>query len=482
MTISGAVYCRISRDKTGAALGVERQESDCRKLAEQLGWDVRKVYVDNDISASAYTKRRRPEYEALLVDIASGAVNGVIAWHPDRLHRRPTELETYIDLSEKHGVQTHTVQSGRWDLSTPAGRLNARVVGGFATYESEHRSARVTAANAQRAARGGWHGGRRAYGWEPDGMTPRETEAAELLKAAEQIASGVSLRAVVADLNARKVPTTNGRRPWDSSTLRESLISPRHAGLATYKGEIVGEASWPAILPMELWQNVHRTLTDPARRTNAGRSGTVKWLGSGIYRCGVCGSAEHMRARVTTDGRKRYRCGNRVKGNPVEHVGRDAVLLDRLVEMAIVARLSDPAVLARLTAAPDTLMDVPALRDELSQARVRLSEAADLFASGAISGSQLATITASLHNRIDMVEAELATGVVASPLAVFKPGEDVATVWYGPGGPGGDRSGGLPLGTRREVLRLLCDVVINPAVPGPFRPEYIDINWRKSTA
>ena len=49
--LAAAIYARISRDREGAGLGVERQEADCRALAERLGWDVVAVYVDNDISA-----------------------------------------------------------------------------------------------------------------------------------------------------------------------------------------------------------------------------------------------------------------------------------------------------------------------------------------------------------------------------------------------------------------------------------------------
>lgn len=479
MTTNTAIYCRISRDKSGNALGVDRQESDCLQLAERLGWKVRKVYVDNDISA--YSGRRRPQYEAMLADIAAGQIDAVIAWHPDRLHRKPNELERYIGLTDEWRVATHTVQAGQWDLTTPAGRLNARVVGNFATYESEHRSARVSAAAAQRAVRGAWSGGRRSYGWEPDGLTPRSSEVAELLRAAEQISKGVSLRAVVADLNAREVSTTTGNGRWSSTQLRETLLSPRHAGLSTYKGEIVGDAEWPAVIPLELWHAVHRVLSDPARRTN-GKSGTVKWLGSGIYRCGVCQSSEFMRARVTTNGRKRYRCGNRIKGDSTEHVGRDAVLLDRLVELAMVARLSDPVVMAALSVPPDTAVDAPAIQADLSACRSRLSESSELFAAGSISATQLATITASLQSRIGTLEAELASGVTDSPLAVFKPGDDVAKRWFGPGGVDGDRSGALPLGIRRALLRRLADIVINPATPGPFRPECIDIIWKRATS
>ncbi|MDT7743539.1 MAG: site-specific recombinase, partial [Actinomycetota bacterium] len=37
MAPRAAVYCRISRDKVGAGLGVERQRADCVELAKRLG-------------------------------------------------------------------------------------------------------------------------------------------------------------------------------------------------------------------------------------------------------------------------------------------------------------------------------------------------------------------------------------------------------------------------------------------------------------
>ena len=44
-----AVYVRISRDREGAGLGVQRQEQDCRELADRLGWHVVGLYCDNDV-------------------------------------------------------------------------------------------------------------------------------------------------------------------------------------------------------------------------------------------------------------------------------------------------------------------------------------------------------------------------------------------------------------------------------------------------
>ena len=69
----------------------------------------------------------------------------------------------------------HTVKGGEIDLETPEGRLQARMLGTLARYESEHRSDRVRRAMDQNAERGIAHGGPRPYGWNSDGtLDPAE--------------------------------------------------------------------------------------------------------------------------------------------------------------------------------------------------------------------------------------------------------------------------------------------------------------------
>jgi hypothetical protein len=58
MTKRAAIYCRLSQDRTGAGVVVERQERECQELAASLGWDVVRVDVDNDVSAGGYFPRR----------------------------------------------------------------------------------------------------------------------------------------------------------------------------------------------------------------------------------------------------------------------------------------------------------------------------------------------------------------------------------------------------------------------------------------
>ena len=101
--ISAAVYARISSDQTGEGLGVQRQLEDCRRLATERGWIIGEEYIDNDISA--YRGKTRPEYARMLEDIEAGRRDAVIAYHQDRLTRRPMEWEQFVDLCYRAGVQ-----------------------------------------------------------------------------------------------------------------------------------------------------------------------------------------------------------------------------------------------------------------------------------------------------------------------------------------------------------------------------------------
>ncbi len=50
-TVRAAVYCRISDDRRGLGLGVQRQRQDCHELAGRNGWQIVATFVDNDVSA-----------------------------------------------------------------------------------------------------------------------------------------------------------------------------------------------------------------------------------------------------------------------------------------------------------------------------------------------------------------------------------------------------------------------------------------------
>lgn len=279
--LRAAIYCRISQD-TGEGLGVARQEADCRELVAKRGWEAVEVLVDNDVSAFGH--KRRPGYEALVESIERGLVDAVVAWHPDRLHRSPIELEGFIALVERTGVAVATCTAGDFDLATPEGRLTARITGSVARKESEDKSRRLRRKHLELAQAGKRAGGGRAFGYEPDGVTVCEAEADLIRAAAKAVLAGESLYSIVSSWAAAGVPTVRGGR-WSTTALKGILTSARVAGLRDLRGEVVAVAEWPAILDRPTWERVRMVLLDPSRARGRPRSYPL----SGLLRCGRCG-------------------------------------------------------------------------------------------------------------------------------------------------------------------------------------------------
>ena len=75
------IYCRISLDKGGEQLGVQRQEKRLRTIAKVAGYEVVEVITDNDVSATS--SRKRPGFEQLLRGIADGRYDVVLALDSD---------------------------------------------------------------------------------------------------------------------------------------------------------------------------------------------------------------------------------------------------------------------------------------------------------------------------------------------------------------------------------------------------------------
>src|SRR5688572_6758355 len=107
------LYVRISKDHEGEALGVERQEQDCRALAGRKGWDVVQVYSDNDLSASS--GKRRPAWELLLSDLEAGTIDAVLAYSSSRLYRRLADLGRFLEVVKARKAEVATVASGDID-------------------------------------------------------------------------------------------------------------------------------------------------------------------------------------------------------------------------------------------------------------------------------------------------------------------------------------------------------------------------------
>lgn len=299
------IYCRISKDRIGAGMGVELQEKLCRERARKEDWTVDAVYTDNDLSA--YNGKPRPGYDALLTALQSDQASqdvAVLVWHTDRLHRSPPEMEGYIEICQPRKIPTHAVRAGSLDLTTAWGRKEARDRANAARYESEHMSERIVEKLTDRAMAGLAPGGPRAFGWEPDGVTPRPGETTWIATATRMIIAGGSLSSVRRHLDEHHVRPVKADS-WSNQSLRAMLMRPRNAGLRVHHGEVVAKGVWEPIVAEAEWRACSAILSDPGRR--AAPSTSLRWQGSGCYVCGICDGDEPTTMRSNSVWKRKQR-------------------------------------------------------------------------------------------------------------------------------------------------------------------------------
>lgn len=455
--MKAVVYCRISQDRTGEKAGVERQERDCRQLADQHGWTVEHVYVDNDVSA--YSSKVRPEYQAMLKLLRTGQIDGLIAWHSDRLYRSIPDLSELIECCDAHDVEIATVKAGKIDLTTPSGRFQALMFAGMARYEVERMGERLKAAKDQQAADGKFRGGPRPFGYEADGVTVREDEANRLRAAAQHVLAGGSMMSVVKRWNSEGYATARGAK-WTVTALRKVLTRGRNAALVERKdGTVVGPAQWPPIFDQDTLNAIRAIISDPSRRTAT--SYERKHQGAGIYRCGRCGGPLRTNRGSTSGGERNYICVTH------HHLTQRKDTLDKLVSTIVIERLSRPDAVGVFTSEDN--VDVAALESERVGLQARKDELARLFADGAIDSSQLRSGSQGLDSQMATLSEKLAAARSSSPVTDLVLSDDVHEKWDS-----------LPADTRGKIIDALMVVTVNPAGRG-FKGhvgERVTIDWR----
>lgn len=274
---AAAIYCRISQDGTGRGLGVARQEMDCRAIAKARGWSVGRVYVDNDMSAYRGT---RPAYKELLDDVSRGAVDAVVVWHLDRLHRHPGELEDFFKVCDAAGIGAMASVSGDIDLATDDGRLYARILGAMAKKESDDKKRRIKRKHLELAKNGQPLGGFRPYGYEyhpkKKRLTINKREAAIVRQIFTRFADeGWSLKQLSHDLNDRGIVGALGKRQWHSNHVARMIDNPGYAGYRHYRGELT-RGTWTPIVAEDLWRRA-----ETRRKATKARTPAEKRVGKG---------------------------------------------------------------------------------------------------------------------------------------------------------------------------------------------------------
>jgi site-specific DNA recombinase len=459
-----AIYARISSDPGETHLGVTRQLTDCRLLAERRGWAVSEEYIDNDVSA--YSGKPRPAYRRMLEDLKSGERDAVVVYDPDRLHRRPRELEEFLDLCDAAGVRSLACVTGDYDLGTPDGRFTARILGAVARKESDDKSRRIARKHLDLAHAGKVPGGgSRPYGFNDDRRRIEPSEARVIREATTRVLAGESLRSVCADLNERGIGTATGGA-WKIQTLRRMLMSGRISGQREHHGQIVATGDWKAIITPAETLRLRSMLSDPARKlTRTPR----RYLLTGLLRCGLCGVP--LVARPRADHRRCYVCAS---GPGFAGCGKIRIVADELeaiITEAALLRLDTPEVADALAHPAQSTDDDALLLGEIAADEAQLADLARTFGERQVTTAEWLAARVPIEARITAARKRLSfhdrhsalDGFVGNAKALRKRWDSIAI----------DR--------RRAVIAALIDHIdIAPGRRGlnRFDPARVDPVWK----
>lgn len=481
-----AIYVRISRDPDDQRIGIARHEAEARRHATTI-WPTHPVHVysDNDLTA-ADPNVARPGFTALLEAIRRGEVAGVVTTEQSRLTRQPAEWEALCLTLTRAGLsEIHTTKTGPVSVA-PEHRLIGRIMAAVDAEEVERIKARTRRAHQALADEGRPNGGHR-YGYRsgrgPDDRPTLEVvpgEAAVIRRMAAMARTGMSCRAIAAELDAAQVPTPRGGRRWSRNAVRNILTSPTIAGLRVHNGEIAGPGTWDPILARDDWERLVTVVT--GRITVVGRDGqphTVARHRPAVYRSylltgglAVCGECGHD-LTASTQTRHRgpnvpaYQCrdpdGN---GTACGRVNITAGPLEAYVVGQALTALSTGKLTELLHPAVDTTLRAQ-LAAELADATSRVEEAAAMFGAGTITRSEWTAIREPALARADQVRRRLAALDPARP--------DLPDVDDIP-----DRWETLTITQRRWILeRLITSVTVGRAT-GPrnrFDAGRVEILW-----
>lgn len=395
---SAGVYVRISSDPEGKALGIERQRQDCQELAQSKGWRVVDVYPDNDQSATR--GKPRLQYARLLADLRCGRIDAVVVWDLDRLHRRPVELEDFLDLVKARGVALASV-GGDVDLGTEQGVLIAGIKAQVGRYESQQISRRVRRKQQElRDAGEPFGGGHRPYGYDKPRKKVIEREAKVLREVADRLLAGSSLRSIVEDLNRRGIKPARAER-WTTTTLKAVVSKPRIAGLLTYQGKVLGRGTWPPILDEGTFERVLVALD--RRRPTTRVTNARKHLLSGLVVCGVDGCDLPVQIAHQSSGVLGYKC-------PRAHLARNQRHLDAHVRQEVIRYAAEHPIRVGDWQDPEQA----ALSAQIAALEARKAEAADQFVDGTLPPDMLRRIGSRLQAEIDALQERQVTGAAVA--------------------------------------------------------------------
>lgn len=486
------MYVRIS-DASDDVDKTANQEEDLRALAERQGWTVAKVYRDDDISAHG-GKHDRPQFRALLAATLASEHDLILATENQRLTRgSATELEALTTACLRSGTRLHLLRGGEQSLDSATARATLAILDIIGGLEVEVGKERQAARYASETSKGLPLWGPRPYGFQSAREWDLVDDEADLIRVAyrDVLDDGTTLYAVAKKWNEAGHRTTQAgkarylrgrakeRNPddrvlsdglWTPASVKKLLLRPRNAGLLAARGAVLEPKVKPdnTIVTRADWERMTRHLKPKKKNSvSVGENRTTQLL-TGIMRC-PCGKA--LRASTSASKVKGkvysyevYDCahrGHQGAGKAHASIGRDkadAVVRAAVISAHLFGHFQDPEA--------DDLRVIEQRLGEIEKSREGIRA---LMRSGALTSEEASAdllATAAEADDLRAKEQGLRAARAASRILVGLPAARKGRLSIAETAERSERIGtefdALPIERRRELVRYLVDVELQP--------------------
>lgn len=204
-------YLRVSTEKQAdKGVSLEAQRAKVEAYAALYDLELVDVIVDAGVSAKTLD---RPGLARALGMLRTGKADALLVVKLDRLTRSVRDLGELVERHFAPGKAALLSVGEQIDTRSAAGRLVLNVLASVSQWEREAIGERTAAAMAHKAACGEYIGGEAPYGYavEDGRLVELEAEQAVIAQARALRASGLSLRAVAAELDRAGLRARTGR-------------------------------------------------------------------------------------------------------------------------------------------------------------------------------------------------------------------------------------------------------------------------------
>jgi len=276
-----ATYTRISTDEDHQPYSLEAQaERLGAYVKSQPDWELTRRFSDQASGAST----ERPGLKRALAEARAGRFDLLLVYRVDRFSRSVRGLAQLLEDLDAAGVAFRSATEP-FDTTTAAGRMMVQMLGVFAEFERATIVDRVIAGMERKAARGGWCGGSRPFGYDVDPqtgyLTPAPTEAPLVPIIFDRYAHGRDgARALAVWLNEAGHRTKAGR-PWSHTAVLTVLRNPVYVGKVFFR-DALHDGPHPHLVDEKLFSRVQALLSERGEDYSKRASATSPFLLAGL--------------------------------------------------------------------------------------------------------------------------------------------------------------------------------------------------------